>query len=194
MTRVLAWLTALIGLASLLPTLPWVHVSLGIDELLSRTDRSYLFIVSAVLGIGLITVSLQLARGRRRAWAIAMRAVRVAAVIHLVKGPDPVAALLDVGMLVALASYRTEFRAHGDASTLRQAVLFVPFYLLVVGVFGFVSLLTQRDFVSPDLTFGGMVETTYGGLLGFDGPYYFEHHLFADFFSDALARRSASSG
>ena len=31
-----------------------------------------------------------------------------------------------------------------------------------------------------------MVETTYGGLLGFDGPYEFEHQLFADFFSDAL--------
>jgi lysyl-tRNA synthetase len=185
-TRVLAWLTALIGLASLLPTLPWVHVSLGIDELLSRTDRSYLFIVSAVLGIGLITVSLQLARGRRRAWAIAMALFAFAAVIHLVKGPDPIAALLDVAMLVALASYRTEFRAHGDAATLRQAILFVPFYLLVVGVFGFVSLLTQRDFVTPDLTFGGMVETTYGGLLGFDGPYSFQHHLFADFFSDAL--------
>ena len=136
-TRVLAWLTALLGLASLLPTLPWVHVSLGFGDLLSRTDRSYLFIVSAVLGIGLITVSLQLARGKRRAWAIAMLLFAAAAVVHLVKGPDPVAALLDIGMLVALASAaltRTEFRAHGDASSLRQAILFVPFYLLVVGV------------------------------------------------------------
>jgi lysyl-tRNA synthetase, class II len=185
-TRTLAWLTALIGLASLLPTLPWVHVSLGIDELLSRTDRSYLFIVSAVLGVALITVSLQLGRGKRRAWAIAMALFAAAAIVHLVKGPDPVAALLDIAMLVALASFRTEFRAHGDAASLRQAILFVPFYLVLVGVFGFVSLLTQRDFVTPDLTFGGIVETTYGGLLGFNGPYTFEHHLFADFFADAL--------
>ena len=29
-----AWLTALLGLASLLPTLPWVHVSLGLGDLL----------------------------------------------------------------------------------------------------------------------------------------------------------------
>jgi lysyl-tRNA synthetase len=185
-TRVLAWLTALLGLASLLPTLPWVHTSIGIGDLLSRTDRSYLFIISAVLGIGLIAVSLQRARGKRRAWAIAMALFAAAAIVHVIKGPDPVAALLDVAMLVALASYRTEFRAHGEPSSLRQAILFVPFYLLVVGVFGFVSLLTQRDFVSPDLSFGGMVETTYGGLLGFDGPYSFEHRLFADFFSDAL--------
>ncbi|HET6831229.1 MAG TPA: amino acid--tRNA ligase-related protein, partial [Solirubrobacterales bacterium] len=185
-TRVLAWLTALLGLASLLPTLPWLHLSLGIEDLLSRTDRSYLFIVSAVLGIGLIIVSLQLARGKRRAWAIAMVLFAAAAVVHVVKGPDPIAALLDIGMLVALASYRTEFRAHGEPSSLRQALLFVPFYLLVAGIFGFVSLLTQRDFVTPDLSFGGMVETTYGGLLGFEGPYEFEHRVFAEFFGDAL--------
>lgn len=185
-TRVLAWLTALLGLASLLPTLPWVHLSLGINDLLTRTDRSYLFTVSAVLGIGLIVVSLQLARGKRRAWAIAMVLFAAAAVVHVVKGPDPIAALLDAAMVVALASYRTEFRAHGEPSSLRQAILFVPFYLLVVGVFGLVSLLTQRDFVTPELSFGGIVETTYGGLLGFDGPYSFEHRLFAEFFGDAL--------
>ncbi len=185
-TRVLAWLTALLGLASLLPTLPWVQASLGIGDLLSRTERSYLFIVSAVLGIGLIIVSLQLARGKRRAWVIAMALFAAAALTHVIKGPDPIAALLDIGMLVALAYYRTEFRAKGDASSLRQAVLFVPFYLLVVGVFGFVSLLTQRDFVNPDLSFGGMVDATYGGLLGMSGPYSFEHRIFSDFFSDAL--------
>jgi len=184
--RVLAWLTALLGLTSLLPTLPWIHLSLGFGDLLDRTDRSYLFVVSAVLGLGLITVAVQLARRKRRAWAIAMVLFAAAALVHLIKGPDPLAAALDVGMLVALASYRTEFRAHGDASSLRQALLFVPFFLVVVGVFGFVSLLTQRDFVSPDLSFGGMLEATYGGLIGQDGPYTFEHRIFSDFFGDAL--------
>ena len=111
----------------------------------------------------------------------------VAAVVHLVKGPDPIAALLDVGdagragLVSGPSSAPTATRR-----SLRQAVLFVPFYLLVVGVFGFVSLLTQRDFVTPDLTFGGMLETTYGGLIGLDGPYTFQHQFFADFFPDAL--------
>jgi lysyl-tRNA synthetase len=184
--RILAWLTALLGLSSLLPTLPWVHVSLGLGDLLSRTDRSYLFIVSAVLGLGLITVAVQLARRKRRAWVLAMVLFAAAALVHLIKGPDPIAAILDIGMLVALASFRTEFRAHGDASSLKQAVLFVPFFLVVVGFFGFVSLLTQRQFVVPDLSFGGMLEATYGGLIGQDGPYAFEHKIFSDFFSDAL--------
>ncbi len=184
--HVLAWLTALLGLSSLLPTLPVVHLSLGFGDLLSQTDRSYLFIVSAVLGLGLITVAVQLARGKRRAWAIAMFLFAAAALVHLIKGPDPIAAALDIGMLVALASFRTEFRAHGDASSLRQAILFVPFFLLVVGVFGFISLLTQRDFVTPDLSFGGMLEATYGGLIGLDGTYAFDHRIFREFFSDAL--------
>lgn len=184
--RILAWLTALLGLTSLLPTLPWIHLSLGFGDLLDRTDRSYLFIVSAVLGLGLITVAVQLARRKRRAWTIAMVLFAAAALVHLVKGPDPLAAALDIGMLVALASFRTEFRAHGDASSLQQAIVFVPFFLFLVGVFGFVSLLTQRDFVTPDLSFGGMLEATYGGLVGIDGPYTFEHRIFSDFFSDAL--------
>ena len=129
---------------------------------------------------------MQLARGKRRAWVIAMVLFAAAALVHLIKGPDPIAAVLDVGMLVALASFRTEFRAHGDASSLKQAVLFVPFFLVVVGCFGFISLLTQRDYVIPDLSFGGMLEATYGGLIGLDGPYAFEHKVFSDFFSDAL--------
>ena len=184
--RVLAWLTALLGLTSLLPTLPWIHLSLGFGDLLDKTDRSYLFIVSAVLGLALITVSVQLARRKRRAWAIAMVLFAAAALVHLIKGPDPLAAVLDVAMLVALASYRTEFRAHGDSSSLRQAILFVPFFAVVAGVFGFVSLLTQRDHVTPDLSFGGMIEATYGGLIGQEGPYEFDHRVFSDFFSDAL--------
>ena len=184
--RVLAWLTALLGLTSLLPTLPWVHTSLGFGDLLDHTDRSYLFIVSAVLGLGLITVAVQLARRKHRAWVLAMILFAAAALVHLIKGPDPLAAVLDIGMLVALASYRTEFHAHGDASSLRQAVLFVPFFLIVVGIFGFVSLLTQREFVTPDLSFGGMVEATYSGLIGQDGNYTFAHRVFEDFFSDAL--------
>ncbi len=184
--HVLAWLTALLGLSSLLPTLPVIHLSLGFGDLLTQTDRSYLFIVSAVLGLGLITVAVQLARGKRRAWAIAMFLFAAAALVHLIKGPDPVAAALDIGMLVALASFRTEFRAHGDASSLKQAILFVPFFLVVVGVFGFVSLLTQRDFVTPELSFGGMLEATYGGLVGIDSTYEFDHTVFREFFSDAL--------
>ena len=129
---------------------------------------------------------MQLARRKRRAWVLAMVLFTAAALVHLIKGPDPIAAVLDVGMLVALASFRTEFRAHGDASSLKQAVLFVPFFLVVAGCFGFVSLLTQREFVVPDLSFGGMLEATYGGLIGLDGPYAFEHKVFSDFFSDAL--------
>ncbi len=184
--RTLAWLTAILGLASLLPTLPWIHVSLGFGDLFSRSDRSILFIVSAVIGVGLITIAVQLARRKRRAWGIAMVLFGAAAIVHLLKGPDPLAFLLDIGMLIALASYRTEFRAHGDPNTLRQALGFIPIFAGVVAIFGIVSLLTQRNFVTPDLTFGGMLETTFGGLVGFDGPYEFDHRIFVEFFRDAL--------
>ena len=109
-----------------------------------------------------------------------------AALVHLVKGPDPLAARSTSGCWWRSPPTGPSSGRHGDASSLKQAVLFVPFFLFVVGVFGFVSLLTQRDFVVPDLSFGGMLEATYGGLIGQDGPYEFAHKVFADFFSDAL--------
>lgn len=184
--RVLAWLTALLGLASLLPTLPVLHVSLGIGDLLTRSDRADLFVVSALIGLGLITIANQLARRKHRAWVLVMALLGAAALIHILKGPDPIAAVLDIAMLVALASYRTEFRARGERSSLRQAIAFVPLFLIVVIAFGFVSLLTQRDHVEPALSVGGMLDATFSGLLGGDGPYTYGHKIFADFFSDAL--------
>ena len=74
-------------------------------------------------------------------------------------------------MLVALVWWPDAFRAHGRPELAAAASVFVPVYLLAVGVFGFVSLLTERDTSTPDLTFGGMLETTFGGLIGLDGPY-----------------------
>ena len=58
--------------------------------------------------------------------------------------------MLDIALLVALASYRTEFRAHGDRSSLRQAIAFVPLYLAASSSSASFSLLTQRNDIDPE--------------------------------------------
>jgi lysylphosphatidylglycerol synthetase-like protein (DUF2156 family) len=55
-----------------------------------------------------------------------------------------------------------------------------------VFAFAAISLWAERNHITPDLTFGGIVETAYGGLIGLDGPYEFERATFRDFFEDAL--------
>lgn len=184
--RTLAWLTAIVGLLSLLPSLPLVDWSLGFGTLLQRPGRATTFVISAALGFALIAVARQLALGRRRAWWIALLLFAAATVVHVLKGPDPLAALANAAMIVALVWYRQDFRARGVPGSFGDALAFVPVFLAAVLLFGIVSLLTQAGNVTPSLGTGGVLKTIFGGLIGLNGPYVFHRELFADFFETAL--------
>ena len=109
----------------------------------------------------------------------------VSAVAHILKGPDPIAIAVDlVAVLVLLAA--AAFTAEPDPRSLISVGRFVVIYLGAVVVFGCVSLFFERDHISPDLTIGGAIETTFVGLVGLDGPYTYESDIFNRFFGDAL--------
>jgi lysyl-tRNA synthetase len=182
----LAWLTALVGVISLLPSLPLVDWSFGWGDLLDRPSRAVTFVVSVVLGIALIAVSRQIARGKRRAWWTAVALFGAATVVHVLKGPDPIAAFANLAMLIAFVWNRHDFRAKGDPGSLVDALVFVPIYFGGVLVFSVVSMLTQANHVTPRLGTGGVLETTFGGLVGANGTYTFRRDLFEDFFGAAL--------
>lgn len=182
----LAWLTALVGVLSLLPSLPLLDWSFGFGNLLERPGRAVTFVLSVVLGIALIAVARQVARGKRRAWWIALGLFGAATVVHVLKGPDPLAALANAAMFVAFVWNRDDFRAKGDPGSFVDALAFIPVYVGVVLTFGVVSLLTQANNVSPHLGAGGVLKTTFGGLVGADGEYEYRRRLFHDFFADAL--------
>jgi lysylphosphatidylglycerol synthetase-like protein (DUF2156 family) len=76
--------------------------------------------------------------------------------------------------------------AQGDPGSIQQAVLFVPLYLIGVFFFTWITLFAERDHVSPGLTFGGIFETAYKGMIGLDGPYTYGRQVFADFFEISL--------
>ncbi len=182
----LAWLTALVGVISLLPSLPLVDWSFGAGELLERPSRVVTFVISVALGIALIAVSRQIARGRRRAWWAAVVLFGAATVVHVLKGPHPIPVLANLAMLTAFVWYRNDFHAKSDPGSLADALLFVPLYLGSVLLFGVVTLLTQVHRVTPSLSAGGVLRTTFGGLIGLNGDYHYRRDLFGDFFGDAL--------
>jgi lysyl-tRNA synthetase len=184
--RTLAWLSVIVGLLSLLPTATSIRFSLGHFEFIADGGRSVGLIASVAIGLGLIAVARGLSRGKRRAWAIATVLFAAAEVVHLIHGPDPITVLLSATMLVALIWFRDDFRAQGDPGSIQQALLFVPAYLVGVFLFTWVTLFAERDRVSPDLTFGGIFETAYKGLIGLDGPYAYGRKVFADFFETSL--------
>jgi lysyl-tRNA synthetase, class II len=185
--RLLAWLTALGGIVYLLPLMPAVHDRLGITgTLLSHSGRVAGHVASVLMGLALVLVAPRLARRKQRAWEVALALFAVGVVIHVLKGPHPIAVLYGLGMVVALVWFRDAFRARGDPASLLRAVRFVPAYLVLVLAFGIVSLLIERDHVEPGLSVGGVLETVFGGLVGIDGPYAYTRPFFADFFPAAL--------
>jgi len=184
--RALAWATAVLGILSLIPTLPAIHDDLGIDSLVSRDGRAISHVASVVIGAALLLVARQLARRKRTAWQIAVLLFAIGAVAHLLKGPDPIAVILNAAMLVVLVWWRRDFVASTDPGSLLALARFVPLYLLGVLGFGTASLLVETDKIPQTLTVGGVLETTFGGLIGLDGPYTYDSKLFDDFFPAAL--------
>ncbi len=185
--RLLGWLTALGGIVYLLPLLPAFHDRLGIGEaLLTHSGRVAGHVASVLMGLALVLVAPQLARRKERAWEVALALFAVGVVVHVLKGPHPLAVLYGVAMVIALVWFRAAFRARPDPGSLLQAALFVPAYLALVLAFGTASLLLERDHVEPGLTVGGVLETIFAGLVGLDGPYTYTSDFFADFFPAAL--------
>ncbi len=182
----LAWSSVIVAIFSLLPTATSIRFSLGHLSFVHSGGRSAGLILSVAIGLGIIGVARGLSRGKRRAWGIAVFLFALAAVVHLVHGPDPISVLLSAAMVLALIWFRTDFRAKGDPGSLTQAIVFVPTYLLFVWVFTSITLFAERAHITPDLSFWGNVETAYLGLIGLDGPYTFHRNVFHDFFETSL--------
>jgi lysyl-tRNA synthetase class 2 len=184
--RAVALLVAVAGVISLLPSLPGVRESFGIDTLLPAGERASVHVAIVVLGALLLFLSIQIARGKRGAWWVALVLLAASAVAHLLKGPDPIAIAVDLLAVGGLLATRRHFTADPDPRSLISIGRFVLLYLAAVVAFGLISLFVERDHLSPDLTLGGALETTFKGLVGLDGPYAYESDLFGRFFGDAL--------
>jgi lysyl-tRNA synthetase class 2 len=184
--RPLAWASVIVAIFSLLPTATSIRFSIGGFDFVHNGGRSAGLIASVAIGLGIIGVARGLSRGKRRAWGLAVVLFALAAIVHLVRGPDPISVVLSAAMLIALIWFRRDFRAKSDPGSLHQALVFVPVYLLFVFVFTSITLFAERAHVTPDLTFWGNVQTAYKGLIGLAGPYTYHRHVFHDFFETGL--------
>jgi lysyl-tRNA synthetase, class II len=171
----------------LLALLPGVHHRLGLATTLGdESARVVGHVASVLVGVALILLAGQLGRGKRRAWEAAVALFALAAVTHILKGPHPIVAAYSLSMLAALVWNREAFRAKADPGSIDAVVRFVPAYLVVVPVFGSVTLILDREHVQEDLTPLGVLHATFAGMFGLDGPYKYTGRFFEDFFPAAL--------
>jgi lysyl-tRNA synthetase, class II len=185
--RLLALFTALGGLFNLFALLPGVDERLGIATVIGDASlRVAGHIASTLVGVTLILIAGQLARGKQRAWQAAVVLFAAGAVIHVLKGPHPIMVAYALAMLAALIWTRDAFRARPDSGSLLTVARFAPTYLLLAFAFGSVTLLLNQDHVLEELTPGGVIRATAAGLIGLDGPYEYTGRFFEDFFPAAL--------
>jgi lysyl-tRNA synthetase class 2 len=184
--RPLASASVIAAVFSLLPTVTGSRFSIARFGFVSHEVRSVGLIASVVIGIWLIAIARGLARAKRRAWALSLVLFAAAAVVHLLRGPDPLAVLVSVAMLIALIWFRHDFRAQSDRGSLAQAIAFVPLYLLGVLALTAITLFANRHRIDPGLTVGGVIRTTYGGLIGLQGPYTYHGRVFRGFIEAGL--------
>ncbi len=186
--KIVAWLTGLSGLLQLVSTLPFVHARFGVREgaVVPLWVPVAGHVASVLIGLLLILLADQLRKRKRLAWQVAVGLFSLGLVLHLLKGPHPVAAVIAGGLLVALILLRKQFRAPVDPPSLFRLVRFIPLYLASVIAFGLIALYLERGRITPDLTLGGALATVFAGLIGLDGPYTYTSPFFAAFFPAAL--------
>ncbi|MGC9974364.1 MAG: hypothetical protein ABSC36_03090, partial [Gaiellaceae bacterium] len=134
----LAAAAALLGVITLVSALtPDLADRAHVLEKIMPTDVLELArVVALTLGLALLLLSRSLARGRRRAWTLALVAVVGVAIAHLVKGLDFEESIVSLLLVVALLRYRSHFDAPGDPAVRRPvaAGLLAAAVVVAVGI------------------------------------------------------------
>ncbi|MEZ0294049.1 MAG: bifunctional lysylphosphatidylglycerol flippase/synthetase MprF, partial [Solirubrobacteraceae bacterium] len=181
----ISWFVLLAAVLTFIPLAPLTQFETFGAELASG-NRALAAIASVVIGLALLVVVHGLFRRKRRGWELAMILLPVAAVLVFLRHPDVLLPVICLAAMALLWSYRSAWTAPADPRTSSTLVRFIPAYLLLVGAYGGAVLVLDHENVSPDLSLGGVLETVYGGLLGFSGPYTYETRFLDEFFEPSL--------
>lgn len=184
--RVLGGLTAGGGILQLLTLVDidrWLPIEDPIGPIWFRVTSHLLTMLA---GIGLLLLAGQLARGKRRAWQFSVALFGLGILTNALKGPHILGTAYCLGMAVALVLAGGRFRGRSDPPSLFRLLRLTPLYILMVLVFGFGSLLVERNRLGGNLTVLGGLETIAEGIVGVNGPYPYERRFFREFFPDAL--------
>jgi lysyl-tRNA synthetase, class II len=188
LVRMLGGFASLGGLIMLLTLVPVLHSR--INRLGPPIGPTWFRITGHLLtllaGLGLLFLAGQLARGKRRAWQLAVVLFALGVVTNILKGPHPLSATYCAVMVGALLGNRRAFRGSADPPSLFRLVRLAPVYIIGVLLFGYTSLILERSHLDHPLTVLGGLQTTVEGLIGIHGPYTYERPFFNSFFPKAL--------
>ena len=88
--------------------------------------------MALLLGFFLFLIAIGLAKGKTRAWQLAMVLLPLSALAHLMKGLNVKSALLNTILWLLLLRYRTSFRVESDPWHMRQGFAFLGLGFLLL--------------------------------------------------------------
>ncbi len=185
--RLLSVFTSFGGIMMLLTLLPFFHSRLAKGEEIGPVwFRVTGHLLTMLIGLVLLFIAGQLARGKSRAWQLATALFLLGIVTNIIKGPHPISVAYCALMSGLLLSNRRLFRGRSDPPSLFRLFWLAPLYVAAVLVFGFISLTVERRHLGAPLTFLGGLETIVKGLVGIHGGYDYQRLFFSEFFPIAL--------
>ncbi|GAC1403341.1 MAG: hypothetical protein NVS4B12_25520 [Ktedonobacteraceae bacterium] len=111
--------------------------------------------LALILGFFLLVIASGLARGKRRAWQLALLLLPLSALAHLFKGLAVAEALLSLFLWLGLLRSASFFRVASDPWRLRQGVALLAFGVLLLVIYTVSGLtLLQAQFLLPSTTSG----------------------------------------
>ena len=173
LVRVVAMLTSLVGVLTMLSAVPAISArTLLLDELISPLP---LVLDTAVLSVGfgscMVLLSGQLLRGKRRAWNLALVLFVLSAGFSIARGGEAVALTTSLSMIVILLLTRSEFTGLADPPSLVRVARMIPRFLLLVYVYGLIALWAQQGTLSPSINLSDSFWAVTVGLVGGEQPY-----------------------
>jgi lysyl-tRNA synthetase class 2 len=165
--QLLAWLVGLAGLADLISAvMPRFGHHTGILGNIAPSLRPFAEALIVPVGIILLMAARGLSRGRRPAYLFAIGLLGTSAALHLLKGPDYVAATFSALIALVLFARRQDFTSPADPSTRTRAVARLAAMVVVAFAFGMIALFVNTTL--SDLPFNvvsGLADTA-RALLG----------------------------
>jgi lysyl-tRNA synthetase class 2 len=165
--QLLAWLVGLAGLVDLISAVvPHFGRHRGVLANIAPTLRPFADALIVPVGIILLMAARGLSRGRRPAYLFAIGLLGTSAALHLLKGPDYVAATFSALIALVLFARRQDFSSPADPSTRTRAVVRLMAMVGVAFAFGMVALFVNTTLADLPFNVVSGLSDTARALLG----------------------------
>lgn len=159
---ILAWLTAGVGLINLWVAVVSANAASGATPGIGSAASA----ATVASGVCLVLVARGLARGKRRAWTLAILLLAASAVFQLVHGSRIPEALAVGALAAALLVLSSAFEEPGDPTSRVPALVWLTAFVGIIFGYGGVALWIDRSLADRPWSLGFAVEETTRGLAG----------------------------